>query len=154
MDPERAQFDAFKALSRGEPVEMLNLVAILEQAAYPKDHRLAQAGLSGATAYMRYGEESAPVFGRVGGTIIWSGTPELVVIGPGDEAWDTAFIARYPTSAAFLEMVTDPVYREAVVHRQAAVRTSRLIRCSPRIAAAVFALVPNSGLRTMIRVAP
>jgi hypothetical protein len=45
----------------------------------------------------------------------------------------------YPTAAAFLEMVTDPVYRQAVVHRQAAVATSRLIRCAPRDAGEGFA---------------
>ena len=48
--------------------------------------------------------------------------------GPADERWDYAFIARYPNAGAFLAMVTDPVYREAVKHRQAAVEDSRLIR--------------------------
>ena len=38
------------------------------------------------------------------------------------------FIARYPNAGAFLEMVTDPVYQDAVKHRQAAVLTSRLQR--------------------------
>ena len=38
------------------------------------------------------------------------------------------FVARYPTAGAFLEMVTDPDYRIAVTHRQAAVEDSRLIR--------------------------
>jgi uncharacterized protein (DUF1330 family) len=80
-----------------------------------------------------------PVFRRVGGRILSSGTPELVLIGPADEQWDAAFVASYPTAAAFLEMVTDPVYRQAVVHRQAAVATSRLIRCAPRDAGEGFA---------------
>ena len=68
------------------------------------------------------------MFQRVGGRIVWRGRPEQVVIGPPDERWDIAFIARYPTAAAFLEMVTDPGYRVAVLHRQAAVDDSRLIR--------------------------
>lgn len=55
-----------------------------------------------------------------------------MVIGPATERWDAVFIAEYPNSGAFLEMVTDPVYRAAVVHRQAAVATSRLIRCAPK----------------------
>jgi hypothetical protein len=55
---------------------------------------------------------------------------EAMVIGPANEHWDEMFIARYPNSGAFMEMVTDPVYRQAVVHRQAAVETSRLIRCA------------------------
>ena len=51
-----------------------------------------------------------------------------MLIGPLDEHWDVAFIARYPSAAAFLEMVTDADYRVAVMHRQAAVDDSRLVR--------------------------
>jgi hypothetical protein len=78
------------------------------------------------------------VFQRVGGRQIWAGRPDVVVTGPEAEAWDIAFIAAYPTAGAFLEMVTDPVYREAVRHRQAAVADSRLIRMAPLTAGALF----------------
>ena len=139
VDPERDAFEAFKALPRDVPIAMINLLRFRAQAAYPPDHACAALALSGADAYRRYGVESGPVFARVGGTILWSGRPEIVLIGPADEAWDAAFIARYPTSAAFLEMVMDPDYRRAVVHRQAAVLTSRLIRCAPRDPGAGFA---------------
>lgn len=132
VDPEREQFDAFKALPRDEPIEMINLIAFNERADYPADHELHDAGLSGADAYARYGKESGPVFRRVGGSMTWAGAPALTVIGPPDERWDAAFIARYPSASAFLEMLADPAYRAAVKHRQAAVRTSRLIRCAPR----------------------
>ena len=133
VDPERAAFDAFKALPRDAPIEMLNLLRFRARAAYPAGHPLAAEGLSGAEAYARYGRESAPVFTRVGGRMVWSGAPELVLIGPADERWDAAFVARYPSAGAFLEMVTDPAYRDAVIHRQAAVATSRLIRTAPRV---------------------
>ena len=123
VDPEREQFDAFKALPRDEPVAMLNLLRFREKAAY-EDGRDA----TGAEAYAAYGRESAPVFRRVGGEILWRGRPDVMLIGPADKQWDLVFIARYPTAAAFLEMVTDPAYREAVKHRQAAVLDSRLIR--------------------------
>ena len=129
VDPTRDAFDAFKALPRDRPVAMLNLIRYREHAAYPQGHPLAGEALSGADAYRRYGRESGPVFERVGGTIVWRGRPEGVLIGPADERWDAAFVARYPTAAAFLEMVTDADYRVAVVHRQAAVADSRLIRC-------------------------
>lgn len=132
VDPERAAFEAFKDLPRDEPIEMLNLLRFRARAAYPAGHPAADEDLSGAEAYRRYGKESGPVFQRVDGAIIWSGTPELVLIGPADERWDAAFIARYPGGAAFLEMVTDPDCRAAVVHREAAVATSRLIRIAPR----------------------
>ncbi len=123
VDPERDQFNAFKALPRDVPVMMLNLVKYRDKAQY-EDGREA----TGAEAYAAYGRESAPVFERVGGQIIWRGKPEVMLIGPFEKQWDEIFVARYPTAGAFLEMVTDPVYREAVRHRQAAVEDSRLIR--------------------------
>lgn len=132
IDPSRANFDAFKSLDRDRPIDMLNLLRFRAHAAYPEGHALAGKGLSGAEAYAHYGADSGPVFTRVGGTMIWSGTPEAMVIGPEDGLWHAAFVARYPSAHAFLEMVSDPDYKLAVIHRQAAVETSRLIRHQPR----------------------
>lgn len=138
IDPERSQFDAFKALPRDQPIHMLNLVKVRELAAYPADHPDAGKRVTGREAYRAYGRDSGAVFQRVGGKQIWAGRPEVVVTGPLDEAWDIAFIAYYPNAGAFLEMVTDPVYRQAVKHRQAAVLDSRLIRMSPLTPGALF----------------
>ena len=134
VDPEREQFEAFKKLPRDQPVMMLNLLRFRDKAAY-KDGR----EMSGAEAYAAYGRESAPVFSRVGGEIRWRGIPELMLIGPPDKHWDLAFVARYPTAAAFLEMVTDPEYKIAVKHRQAAVLDSRLIRIAESRQGGAFA---------------
>jgi len=135
IDPERAQFEAFKALPRDTPIHMLNLVRFRDKAAYPAGHPFAGQDLTGAEAYANYGRDSGPVFQRVGGSIVWRGTMEAMLIGPDGEYWDAIFVAEYPNSGAFLEMVTDTVYREAVVHRQAAVETSRLIRTAPGLKA-------------------
>lgn len=132
VDPERAAFEEFKNLPRDETVDMLNLVRFREKAAYPTDDPRAGSAMTGADAYRLYSQHSAPIFTRVGGVILWSAMPRLVLIGPADEQWDAAFVARYPSASAFLEMITDEDYRKAVVHRQAAVQTSRLIRTSPR----------------------
>ncbi len=123
IDPDRRQFEAFKALPRDQPIMMLNLLRFRDRAVYEDGREV-----TGAEAYAAYGRESAPVFRRVGGEIVWRGEPEGVLIGPQDERWDMIFVARYPTAYAFLEMVTDPDYRQAVRHRQAAVLDSRLIR--------------------------
>ena len=139
VDPTRAQFDAFKALPRDQPIEMLNLVAFRETAAYPADHPNHAEAMTGTDAYAAYGRESGPVLARVGGTIIWRGAMETMLIGPEGERWDACFIARYPNAGAFLAMVTDPEYQKAVVHRQAAVATSRLIRCAPKTGGDGFA---------------
>ena len=123
VDPTRSQFDEFKALPRDKPIMMLNLIRLREQAVYP-DGRVA----SGAEAYSSYGLASGPILKRLGVEIIWRGVMEGMVIGPTDKQWDIAFIARYAQANAFLAMVTDADYKIAVVHRQAAVDDSRLIR--------------------------
>ena len=126
IDPTKETFAAFRADDRPGSIHMLNLVRLRERAAYP-DGREA----TGAEAYAAYGRESGPVFTRLGGSVVWRGKFELMLIGPSDERWDRCFIAQYPSVQAFVEMIRDPVYREAVKHRQAAVEDSRLIRLAP-----------------------
>lgn len=133
IDPTKETFAAFRANDRPGPVHMLNLVRFRDKAAYP-DGREA----TGAEAYAAYGRESDPVFQRLGGRIVWRGSFELMLIGPTAERWDECFIAEYPAVAAFVEMLRDPVYREAVKHRQAAVLDSRLIRLAPKPGGAGF----------------
>lgn len=126
VDPTKEVFAAFRENDRAGPIHMLNLVRLHVEAKYP-DGRKA----TGAQAYAAYGRESGPVFSRLGGRIVWQGKFELMLIGPAEERWDLCFIAEYPSVAAFVEMIRDPVYREAVKHRQAAVEDSRLIRHMP-----------------------
>jgi uncharacterized protein (DUF1330 family) len=133
VDPTRESFDAFKALPRNTPINMLNLLRFRERAAYPEGHEHAAKGWSGREAYAEYGRSSGAIFARVGGHIIWRGTMEGMLTGPQDKDWEMAFIAAYPHAGAFLEMVTDPHYRLAVINRQAAVLTSRLIRFAPEV---------------------
>lgn len=133
IDPTKETFGIFRNNDRPGPIQMLNLVRFRDRAEYP-DGR----ALSGAEAYAAYGKESGPVFARLGGTIVWRGNFELMLIGPETENWDECFIAQYPSVAAFVEMVRDPVYREAVKHRQAAVADSRLVKLAPSDSGAGF----------------
>lgn len=121
IDPVREDFSAFAKLSIAGPIHMLNLIRLREKAAYP-DGRDA----TGREAYAAYGRESAPYFEGQGGRIVWRGVPRFALIGPGEETWDIGFVAAYPSKDAFIAMVKDPGYQRAVVHRQAAVLTSRL----------------------------
>ena len=133
VDPSRANFDAFKALPRNTPINMLNLIRYREHARYPAGHSHEHRNLTGEQAYAEYGRTSEPIFTRVGGKTIWRGKFETMVTGPSGvaEQWHLGFIAFYPTAAAFLAMVTDADYKQAVIHRQAAVQTSRLVRFAP-----------------------
>jgi hypothetical protein len=79
---------------------VLNLIELNKRASY-KDGTIA----TGVQAYANYGKASNPIYSSVGEKIIWRGNPESIVIGPSDEHWDIAFIARYPIAGAFLGMV-------------------------------------------------
>lgn len=133
IDPTKETFGRFKDLPTDRPIHMLNLVRLHEKAVYP-DGRES----SGLEAYRAYARESGAVFKRLGGKQFWVGKPELMLIGPADELWDLVFIAEYPSGQAFIDMLRDPVYREAVKHRQAAVLDSRLLRLSPGVAGETF----------------
>ncbi|MHA7873246.1 MAG: DUF1330 domain-containing protein [Hyphococcus sp.] len=135
IDPTRDQFGVMMKMPDTGPIHMLNLISLHDAARYD-DGREA----TGAEAYRAYGRESAPIFERVGGRIVWSGDPQCMLIGPQEESWDLAFIAEYPSAAAFGEMVKDEAYQKAVKHRQAAVKDSRLIRMAPRDAGTGFGL--------------
>ena len=111
---------------------MLNLLRYRDEARYPDDHPNAGQRWSGRRAYEEYGRTSGPIFRRAGGTLVWRGVYETVVTGPDAMAWDDGFIASYPSSAAFFEMIKDPEYQRAVVNRTAALADSRLIRFAPR----------------------
>lgn len=139
VDPTRAAFDLFKSLPRDEPIWMLNQVRYRPLALYPADHPDAKLGRTGEEAYQEYGRTSDPIFSRLGGKIVWRGKMQAMLTGPESEVWDTIFIANYPSAGAFLAMVTDADYREAVKHRQAAVLTSRLVRCQQQDASGGFA---------------
>lgn len=134
INPDRARFALFKDLPRDQPVHMLNLVRLRDQARY-EDGRTA----TGAEAYAAYGRESGPIFRRLGGSILWSGRPELMLIGPEAERWDIAFVAAYPSGQAFIDMIRDAEYQRAAQHRTAAVADSRLIRMAPGTPGAGFA---------------
>jgi uncharacterized protein (DUF1330 family) len=126
IDPTKETFATFRADNRAGPIHMLNFVRLNAEAIYPDGRKV-----SGAEAYAAYGRDSGPVFTRLGGRIVWQGAFELMLIGPAEEWWDLCFIAEYPSVDAFVAMIRDPAYREAVKHRQAAVADSRLVRLAP-----------------------
>jgi len=133
VDLVKEQFFALRDSQHQGAVHLLNLIRLRERADYP-DGRNA----SGVEAYQTYGRMSEPVLARLGVKIIWEGQLETMLIGPGAESWDLFFVAEYPSVQAFVEIIRDPVYREAAAHRKAAALDSRLIALKPRPGATRF----------------
>jgi uncharacterized protein (DUF1330 family) len=74
---------------------------------------------SGWEAYLRYSQSVAPLIKAVGGTVLWAGDVEGAAYGDlGGGGWHYAVLVRYPSRAAFLDMVTSHAYAAANVHRE------------------------------------
>lgn len=96
------------------PVVMVNLVRLRERA--------ADGNGSGWHAYLRYSEATMPMIKARGGTVLWAGNAEGAAFGdPQANRWDYVVLVRYPSRAAFLDMMTSAEYAQANVHRENAV---------------------------------
>lgn len=132
VNPDRENFERFKALPRDVPMHLLNMIRYRDRAAYPDGHPCADRGWTGAQAFAEYFRLVVPFIEGLGGGIVWQGTNEGVITGPRDFEWDQVFVMGFPDAAAFLALVTDPEYKAQVVdHRTAAVQDSRLVRYRP-----------------------
>jgi uncharacterized protein (DUF1330 family) len=87
---------------------------------------------SGADAYQRYADQAVKMVERQGGTIVWMGKPEQVLIGDGEaDAWDAVALVRYPSRQAFMEMTAKPEYEQAHTHREAGLERTVLLPMTP-----------------------
>ena len=53
------------------------------------------------------------------------------LIVEGDEQWDDALLARYPSRDAFVDMQKSPTYQAALPHRTAGLADTRLVFITP-----------------------
>ncbi|MFZ2651409.1 MAG: DUF1330 domain-containing protein, partial [Burkholderiaceae bacterium] len=73
-------------------------------------------------AYRRYSELTMPLIKARGGTVLWAGNGEGVAFGDAAaDHWDYVVLVRYPSRAAFLDMIGSAQYAVANEHRERAV---------------------------------
>jgi uncharacterized protein (DUF1330 family) len=102
--------EALSALPDDAPVVMLNLMRFREKSLNGKG--------SGWDAYLLYSALAIKLIKARGGTITWTGTAEAVALGVAeDNRWDYVALVRYPSRAAFIDMMTSPEYAQANVER-------------------------------------
>ncbi len=102
--------DVLRALPDAGAVVMVNLVRFRE--------RSLDGEGSGWDAYQRYSAAAIKLIKAHGGTILWAGNAEAVALGPADRhRWDYVVLVRYPSRAAFLDMMTSAEYAAANRHR-------------------------------------
>lgn len=127
IDPTAAQLQALAAdAGKAGRIVMINLLRFRATAEYPAGS--GHEPCSGRDAYFqRYAPVATEKLQEIGGRVVAAGRVGAVVIGPEGESWEEFLLVQYPSRAAFLEMVGQPDYRAAAVHRSAALADSRLI---------------------------
>lgn len=106
---------------------MLNLIRYADEASHPEG-----TTATGAEGYAEYFRRAQAFVSSVGGRVVWQAEPRQTAIGPDGEHWDFAFVVEYPSTAAFVSMISDPDYlRDASPYRLGSIADSRLIRMTP-----------------------
>ncbi len=131
IDPTRDQVRALRDHGRDGPVVMLNLLKFRALARYPDGQ--GEPGITGAEAYARYEHAFTVTVGDISqAETLYRGACEQVFIGMAgtpETDWDAVLLVRYPSRGHFLAMMAAPAYREALVHRYAALERTVLIQC-------------------------
>ena len=112
--PKEVNAELIASLPDTGPVVMVNMLRLRDRA-----------------AYKRYSELVMPLIKARGGTVLWAGDGEAVAYGdPQADRWDYVVLVRYPTRAAFLDMVRSPEYVAANIHREQAVEKHAILASS------------------------
>ena len=112
--PTEINTELIASLPDTGPVVMVNMLRLRDRA-----------------AYKRYSELTMPLIKARGGTVLWAGNGEAVAFGdPEADRWDYVVLVRYPSRAAFLDMMHSPEYAAANVQREQAVAKHAILATS------------------------
>ena len=119
VSPTDEQMKGFFEGDVDTPIYMVNLLKFKDKAEY-EDGR--ETNLTGAEAYLIYGQEVQDHLKKVGGETIFSGRVKRLMLGEVGELWDIVAIAKYPSRKAMIEMIMDADYQESEKHRSAGLK--------------------------------
>lgn len=118
-------------LPMNEEIHLLNMMRFKDKTDYPEGREFADKGWTGDQAIAEFRRNAGTIVERVGGHTYYTGDPQLTLIGPDGEQWDSIFIISYPNVTAFQALLEDPEYQKHFFHRMAGTADSRLIRMVP-----------------------
>jgi uncharacterized protein (DUF1330 family) len=126
VNPTQDQLRSLLTSDEDGPLQFVNLLSYRAEAQYPEGHGLAGGGLTGAEAYGRYGAVALDQVVRRGGALVLYNDVLQVLIGR-TAPWDQIAIMQYPSIDAFVDMIRDPDYQAALVHRDAGLADTALL---------------------------
>jgi uncharacterized protein (DUF1330 family) len=114
---------------------MVNLLNFRAHAACEPPRPESRENINGAEAHQRYGAVAQNYVAEGSGSIVWEGPKALVFIGGGERDWNQVVCVRHPSRQVFLQMVSQPNYLAATVHRTAGLERTALLCCAAGTAA-------------------
>ena len=131
-EPSEEQLRTLLSSNLEGPLHFVNFLAFKEAADYPAGHELADAHLTGMEAYDKYGAVAFAHIVKRGGRIVAMNNVEQQLIG-SSRTWHRIATVEYVNAAAFIEMIRDPDYKDALVHRDAGLEATELFVSRPLI---------------------
>ncbi len=114
--PNQEQMAGFSEAGPDGPIYMVNLLRFKDKAEY-QDGR--ETDLSGREAYGLYAEGVTKLLAEVGGSVVFNGGVERLMLGEVEDLWDSIAIAMYPSRGAMLKMMMVDGMKDISVHREA-----------------------------------
>ena len=135
-DPNREQVRSLLSGNLEGPFHFVNLLRFKESAEYPSDHELSSQGLDGAQAYDLYGAVALEQVTKRGGRLVTLNNVEKQLIG-ASTGWHRVATMEYQNIKAFVDMLLDPDYQAALVHREAGLEATEVIVTPPLLTAPI-----------------
>ena len=131
-DPSEEQLQNLLSGDLEGPFHFVNLLRFKEIANYPSEHELASQQLSGAEAYDKYGVVAIEQVTKRGGRLVTLNHVEKQVVGASRD-WHRVATMEYRNIKAFIDMLMDPEYQAALVHREAGLEATEVLVTRPLI---------------------
>ena len=109
IEPSAEDLERFRAGDTGRPFVLVQLLRFTE---------------GGREKYLQFSASAQGILRPLGGQVLYAGECVQPLSG---EDWDAIVIVRYPSRAAYLEMLADPRYQSIVQLRREALREAALL---------------------------
>ncbi|GHH04364.1 DUF1330 domain-containing protein [Comamonas sp. JC664] len=116
VDPQSTDVERFIQEDPGGPVVILNLVRFKE---------------GGRASYEAYANAVMPLLLKAGAQPLYAGDGSTPLVADPGQSWDAVLLVRYPSRAAFLQMVADPEYQHIAHLRTEALQEAVLQATTP-----------------------
>ncbi len=110
--------ERLQARDKTKPIVVLNFYKFRDIALYPDNY--GKRKISGQMAYSKYTKIPLKFFSIYGMEIMVGGNFISSIVGKTESKWDSYAFVRYPSLEVLQMMASTKIYREVLIHREAA----------------------------------